>query len=98
MTPTSPAAPMPHGVPMLDKDLGEVGIVAAIGAGAAWLVARLLNNPDEVNKLKERVIRLEARIGSDGDVGTLMHVLTAMQKQMDDMQRTLQSLASRRPE
>lgn len=83
---------------MLDKDLGEVGLIAGIGAAVSWLVARLLNNPDKVRDLEMRIVKIEARIGSEGDVGTLMHVLTEMQKQMGDMQRTLQALANRRPE
>jgi hypothetical protein len=37
------AATLPRGDAMLDKDLGEVGLIAGIGAVVTWLVQRLVN-------------------------------------------------------
>jgi hypothetical protein len=84
----------------MDDTATSVGAGAAITAAGLWLVSRLLNKPDEQAKeiaaLRERVIRLEARIGSEGDVGTMMHVLTTIQQQIEAMQRAVNEL-TRRP-
>ena len=82
------------------SDLGAVAASAAGGGVIAWLVQRTLGSPDkhrdEVAALRERVIRVESRIGSEGDVGTMMHVLTTIQQQMSEVQRALSEL-TRRP-
>lgn len=84
----------------MDDTATSVGAGAAITAAGVWLVSRLLNKPDEQAKeiaaLRERVIRIESRIGSEGDVGTMMHVLTEMQRQMAEVLRRVNDLADRR--
>lgn len=77
-------------------------VAAAGGASAVvtWLVSRILGRPEKdaerVTALEMRIVKLESRLGSDGDVGTIMHVLTAMQEQMGAMQKMLQDFIQRR--
>jgi uncharacterized coiled-coil protein SlyX len=81
-------------------ETGTVVVTVAGGGVVGWLVSRFLNKPDEQSKeiaaIRERVIRLESRIGAEGDVGTLMHVLNNMQTQMDAMQKSLQLILNQR--
>jgi hypothetical protein len=103
---TSPihAATLPHGAAMLDKDLGEVGLIAGIGAAVTWFVQRLAKSPDEsrdeLARLRERVIRLEAKLGSGSDIGSVMHTLGEMREEsrdrFDRMEKAITDLTNNR--
>jgi hypothetical protein len=76
-------------------DTGTVVASVAGGGVVAWIVQRLLGSPDKVVELEKRVIRIEARVGSDGDVGTIMHVLTEVQEAQRETQKLLHSILNR---
>lgn len=89
--------------------MDETGTVVASVAGGGvvtWLVQRLLTSPEKANEkiadlgeklnaLEKRVIRTESRVGSEGDVGTIMHVLTEMQETQRETQKMLRELLTR---
>lgn len=83
-------------------------VVSSVAGGGviAWIVQRVLNSPDKINEkiatlgdklaeLDKRTIRVESRVGSEGDVGTIMHVLTEMQQTQRETQSMLRELLSR---
>lgn len=82
----------------MDETTTVLGSVAG-GGVVAWLVQRVLHSPDKmnekVNELEKRVIRIESRIGSEGDVGTIMHVLTEMQQTARETQQMLRDILTR---
>jgi hypothetical protein len=106
------AATLPHeGTTAMDKDLGEVGLIAGIGAAATWLVQRVLKSPDDAQArekaqdaraaaLELRIARLEMKLGSGSDVGTVMHTLHEMREEtrdrFDRMEKTLADLTNTR--
>jgi hypothetical protein len=89
--------------------MDETGTVVASVAGGGiitWFVTRLLNSPDtarkeldvvraEVALLRERTIRMESRIGSEGDVGTIMHILTEMRQENRETRAMIQAVLKR---
>ncbi len=79
----------------MDRDIGEIGLIAGIGAAVTWMSQRLLNSPDKVNEIEKRVIRMESRVGSEGDVGTIMHVLAEVQEAQRETQQMLRDIMSR---
>jgi uncharacterized coiled-coil protein SlyX len=78
----------------MDETTTVVSSVAG-GGVVAWLVQRVLHSPDKVTELEKRVIRIESRIGSEGDVGTIMHVLTEMQQTARETQQMLRDILTR---
>lgn len=89
----------------MDETTTVVGSVAG-GSVVTWLLHRVLNSPDKINEkiakladklaeLDKRTIRVESRVGSEGDVGTIMHVLTEMQQTQRETQQMLRELLSR---
>jgi hypothetical protein len=78
--------------------MDETGTVVASVAGGGvitWLMQRVLNSPEKVNEIEKRVIRLESRVGSEGDVGTIMHVLAEVQEAQRETQQMLRDIMSR---
>lgn len=78
----------------MDETTTVVSSVAG-GGVVAWLVQRVLGSPDKVAELEKRVIKLESRVGSEGDVGTIMHVLNEMQQTARETQQMLRDILSR---
>ena len=83
-------------------------VVSSVAGGGVitWLLQRVLNSPEKANdkiaalaeklaELDKRTIRVESRVGSEGDVGTIMHVLTEMQQTQRETQSMLRELLSR---
>jgi hypothetical protein len=77
-------------------------VVSSVAGGGVitWLLQRVLNSPEKANdkiaalaeklaELDKRTIRVESRVGSEGDVGTIMHVLTEMQQTQRETQSML---------
>jgi type II secretory pathway pseudopilin PulG len=106
------AATLPHeGTAAMDKDLGEVGLIAGIGALATWLVQRILKSPDDAQAREKaqdaraaamelRIARLEMKLGSGSDIGSVMHTLHEMRDEtrdrFDRMEKALTDLTNAR--
>lgn len=77
----------------MSDDAVGLGVAAAVGAGAKWLVDRLLGQPDKTAALEARVMALESAL--NGPITGLVRVVDQMRTATEGLARAVDKIEVR---